>query len=185
MKKVYILITTIFLLLIILNRTYAIFYSETSNNTNIELAKFDIKLDNTFLSSSYNTTIPVRNITWQNNHAKSNVVAPGSVGEAILVVDASNVDVAFEFDIEVIDHIVDEEVTLTITELSIDDVVITRENNKYTGFFGLNDPAKTIKIKLEWENNEENNAIDSDIGLGISGLSNVDIRFKARQYVGE
>ena len=65
--------------------------------------------------------------------------------------------------------------------------IIKTDKNTYTGIFRLseikNNTKKNIKIYFKWENNDENNEIDSSFANGV--VSDIPISILASQYLGE
>ncbi len=183
MKKFLVLIPI--LLILILNKTYAIFYSRTNGNTDIALATWNIDLNDNTLTSVYNNEVLINNIIWENIHANQNTVAPGSRGHFNIIINPNDTDVAFRFDVSYIDKSIDISKTLTVTNMTLDGVNLNKTaNDTYTGVFNLNDSSKTLTVYLEWINDEENNDNDSNIGLG-SEMEETVFNFKATQYYGD
>lgn len=180
--KIVLVLSTILLLFMILNKTYAIFYSETKIALQSSLAGFNIIIND--LEAKNSTFFSFDDITWINPHANSNKIAPGSIGTIDLVINAENVDVAFDFEINFIDHLVDSSKLLTLVSVKIDNQVVTPIDNKIVIPFGLNDLSKVITLDLEWVNDEENNEYDSMVGQGLEAES-IGIIYKASQIIGE
>ena len=184
MKKYLILVIIIFFGLII-NETYAIFYSNISKNTKLPIAKWNITLNDENITNTYTNIIDIKNIIWENEYANEKKVAPGSKGSFDIEIDSNDTEVSFLFEISYIDHTIDENKILTVTNIRYDGSdLIKISDNKYICIFPINSNYKTISVDLEWINNENNNEIDSSIGFN-GEMQTVEFIFKASQYYGQ
>lgn len=154
------------------------------------LAKWNITLNNTLITQTMTDTIALGNISWTNDHANPEKVAPGSKGIVDLVINPQDTQVSFRYDITFTDHNVDPDILLTITNMSANgnDLIHTAPNT-YTGIFPLSDiedhQTKTITINIEWINDELNNETDTQVGSGEITGELIGITFVAKQYRGE
>ena len=174
MKNIKLLITILalsFFLFFFSARTYSSLSSTTSRNTTAELAKWNILINNTNISSTYTETVSVNNIDWESDHAINYNAAPGSTGVIHLTIDPTDTQVAIRFDLTVIDHTVDETKLLTIESMTLDGKeLVQTAPNTYTGVFTLDDieahQTSEITIEATWINDEANNENDSKIAQG-------------------
>ena len=189
MKKSVKLIIVILSFIIIFSfgkKTYSSLYYKTNGNTDIAIAKFKIKVNNQDIKE--NNQIDISNIVFDNAHANSNTVAPGSSGVLDLLIDPSESEVSVKYTISVIDHNTDSNKILTVEKVTINDIETTINNNQITGIFSLNEiknsVKKDIKIYVKWVNNEDNNIIDSKIGQGEINSDFLSVKLNAEQYKG-
>lgn len=171
-------------------RTYSSLLSKTSGNTTAQLAKWNILINNTNISSTYTETVSINDIKWESDHAIEYNAAPGSTGIIKLVVDPTDTQVAIRFDLTVIDHTVDEMKLLTINKMTLGGKELVKTApNTYTGVFTLEDiethQTSEITIEATWINEEENNENDSKIAQGEIEPQYLGLDFKAIQYHGE
>ena len=193
MKNIKLLITILalsFFLFFFSARTYSSLSSTTSGNTSAELAKWNILINNTNISSTYTETVSVNNIDWESDHAINYNAAPGSTGVIHLTIDPTDTQVAIRFDLTVIDHTVDETKLLTIESMTLDGKeLVQTAPNTYTGVFTLDDieahQTSEITIEATWVNDEANNENDSKIAQGELEPDYLGLDFKAIQYHGE
>lgn len=193
MKNIKLLITILalsFFLFFFSARTYSSLSSTTSGNTTAELAKWNILINNTNISSTYTETVSVNNIDWESDYAINYNAAPGSTGVIHLTIDPTDTQVAIRFDLTVIDHTVDETKLLTIESMTLDGKeLVQTAPNTYTGVFTLDDieahQTSEITIEATWINDEANNENDSKIAQGELEPDYLGLDFQAIQYHGE
>ena len=190
MKRLIIIFALSFFVFIFSARTYSSLSSTTSGDTVAELAKWNILINNTNISSTYNETVSINNIEWESDHAINYNAAPGSTGVIHLLIDPTDTQVAIRFDLTVIDHTVDETKVLTIESMALNGTELVKTSpNTYTGVFTLEDIAahqtSEITIEAAWINDEANNETDSKIAQGEIEPDYLGLDFQAIQYHGE
>ena len=166
--------------------TYTSYESNVDSKIVPNIAKWDIYINDNLVTTSDTKTISIRDIIWENSHAKENMVAPGSKGHLDITIDPKDTDVAIQYEIEIIDKKVDENKILTITNIDIHDYELTNiKENTYSGIISLDDIKNnktiTISLDIEWINDDEINDLDKN----IKSLDDyIVINFNATQYRG-
>lgn len=171
-------------------KTYTAFESEVIGDASVEVATWNILINEKNLNEFIEQDLLVDNITWDTNHTREGKVSPGSVGVMKLVIDPSTTEVAIRYDITYEDREFSDEYLLHILSIAVDnDELIRTGENTYTGIFSLDDinnkKKKEILISLMWENDENQNVNDTMIGTGIKQPSYAKLHFRASQYQGE
>lgn len=167
--------------------TYALFESNKDYNANSNLAKWIIDINDITIPSV--NTFTIENISYdESEYVKENKIAPGICGYFDIEILASDIEVSLRYDIEIDKTIVEG------TSFYIDKIeeinknkLILSDKNVYTGTILLSDEDKNnlIRINICWQNNEENNEIDSTIGTSSDNQLNIPIKIKLLQYLNE
>lgn len=196
MKKNYKKLVSILIIIIIVvvcfiylysKGTYTIYESQVGGDINPNIAKWNIMVNDTIITTKEITAVDISNINWITDHVAPNKAAPGSRGILDINVDPLDTDVSIRYDIEIIDKTVDSEKILTVN--SVTDTLnklVRTDVNTYTGIITLDDinsgNINNIKLDIEWVDNGEE--IDFDVENAIK-RDYLIINFKAVQYNGE
>lgn len=189
--KIIIVLIAVLILIFIVSKTLSLLQTNVTGAAEMPLAKWNILINGTELTSTSTADIRVNNIEWdENSHTSSGVVAPGSAGKVYLEINPTNTGVAFTYSITYIDKIINDEYVLTITDIKDGDgSLIKTAPQSYTGLFTLEEirsrENKTVEIDVEWINNESNNQSDTLIGTQSSNPNFIHLEMEAVQYNGE
>lgn len=193
MKKFYICLALIlvFLTIVIILKTYALFESETGLDVQSNVGKWIILVNNTDITGGSNAKFSVDEIIWNpNDDVKSGRIAPGVSGYFDIVIDPTDTDVSVRYDI---DFDFSEFENTNIVVSSIEEVnnrtIVKTGPNKYTGVIPLSDikngVTNTIRVNIKWDNNEDNNEYDSEIGTVSGNVKSIPVFVNVSQYLGE
>ena len=193
MKKVYVCFALILLVLtvFIILDTYGLFESKTSLNVQSNVGKWVILVNDTDITSGANTKFFVDEIIWNpSDNVKSGKLAPGVSGYFDIVIDPTDTDVSVRYDIN-FDFSEFENTNIVVT--SIEEInnktIVKTGTNKYTGVIPLseikNGVIKPIRVKVKWDNNEDNNEYDSSLGAVPNNVKNIPVFINVSQYLGE
>lgn len=165
--------------------TYTSYESEISANADIAVAKWDVRVNNTVITSGEEVDIDISNIDWYTNHVIEGKAAPGSRGIANIVIDPGSTGVAFNYEFSIIDRNVDSNCLLTVNSVNSDDITFSKKDaTTYSGFFSVDDiskgTVKTVSLDVEWKNDDNINDFDY-IDKGGSFLI---LDFAVSQYKG-
>ena len=189
--KIIIVLIAVLILIFIVSKTLSLLQTNITGAAEMPLAKWNILINGTELTSTSTADIRVNNIEWdENSHTSSGVVAPGSTGKVYLEINPTNTGVAFTYTISFVDKIINDEYVLTITDIKDGDgSLIKTAPQSYTGLFTLEEirsrENKTVEIDVEWINNESNNQSDTLIGTQSSNPNFIHLEMEAVQYNGE
>lgn len=187
MKRGFIILGCIlFLLMFGIGKTFGLFESNKDFTSSMNIAKFNLLVNNDNIIDK--KTFTINSITIQENkNVLEGKIAPGVCGYFTLELsgNSSDVDILYNISIDT-EEIANENIILENVTCNDEDIIKT-DKNTYTGIFRLseikNNTKKNIKIYFKWENNDENNEIDSSFANGV--VSDIPISILASQYLGE
>ncbi len=168
-KKIALLLSCVVLLVgcYFIQDTLAKYRKKIDANTNLTLASWNIKVNDESILNKTELTQEITPTFPSNEYVKENVLAPGSKGYFDIVIDPTETDVSFQY---VISTMISED--SAIKDLIIDSYIInpSEENNEVieynpdTGITGEilhNSESTTIRIFIEW-NDDESNIMDNE-----------------------
>lgn len=190
MKKLLIAICFIFVCLTIveLSLSFGVFESKLDGDATLNVAKWHIYVNDTDINGKDNTFY-IDNITYTNNDGVSaDKFAPGVTGEFILVIDPTDTEVAFKYNIS-FDTATNlyEQIKIDNIE-AINDTEVTVENGVYSRIVSLDDIANKkqdmLKVTFSWINDDIYNESDSALGLNKGSSFEIPINITFEQYIG-
>ena len=189
-KKLLYLIFSIFALLTVYEiiNTYGLLETKNKMSVNPSIAKWNVLINGTDIKTGENFTINSVNLSDSVN-VLNGKIAPGAFGYFDIEIDPTNTDtsiiysITFDFSLLSNSFIIDkiEETTsgnLIRTGSSTYSKVITLDEIKENA-------KNNVRVYIKWENNEENNEIDSQIGLTKDNYINIPVSISAMQYLGD
>lgn len=188
-KKYIMLILTffsIFITLCMINETYAKYVSVATSTTTTSIARWKILINNDDVTLGSTSSTLITPVFPGSNDISSGVLAPNAEGYFELALDASNVDVSFQYTITINANVNSPVTELVATRYSIgnDPPVDFGESKTLTGIIRLNDANKTrnIKVYVKWDDslNLMTNAQDTDTTVG-SQVGMLDVSISAVQ----
>lgn len=189
-KRIFIVLIIIscFSLCIFTNKTYTSYESAVDNEVAVDVADWKIEIDGQDIAKT-TRDISLNNIEWENTHASSTTAAPGSKGIIKIKIDPTSTQVAIKYNITYIDHNLDPECILTVTNIYLEEEELEKiSDNTYSGLITMDQikegTIKTLVIHVEWINDENNNESDTQIGLKEKDPNYLKLEFDASQYTG-
>lgn len=182
-KKLYVLgLAFLIITFITIKGTYALFETNATADTDFQVGKWVIKLNNKDIS--FEKLITLDDFVYINSeHTEDGYFAPGSRAEFELNMDVSLSDVSVEYEIEIDDSAL---VSYPNIHFKIYDVDTDEEmlSNNASGVIHLDDEnkVKKIKIVLEWVDLEEYDESDTSL---IGETLAFDARVNFKQYIEE
>lgn len=202
MKKTRKILSVVFIIMliitiIVINRTYALFESNVDFSINMDIAKWNIAVNDTAVMSNTVETFLIKNLTLQpNSKVVDGKVAPGSQGTFEVEIDFKDTDVSVQCEI-VLDsqRIADSGVSFSGFTVDDNDITVTHNSDTNHSMIiplskikheGSTDSYKiTMQIAFEWTNDESRNKEDTLMGTSATRLKmDVPISIKFMQYVG-
>ena len=172
--------------------TYSLYESATANPATSDIAKWNIKVNNSMVTSlsSNESEINIGSINWQNNgHVRPGKAAPGSVGSFEIEIDPTDTQVSFIYELELeIEDLDNEEFMIqSVTETNGHTIVRTGDKT-YSGIATLaeinNNQKYNIEVNIVWNNNESNNDKDYELGIKADTGVNIPVIINLKQYHG-
>lgn len=207
--KIRLLLFVLFLSLFLVaaKSTYARYATSTTGEANLNMAQWQISVNNQNITENYNTQLSFTPVIEENENVKSGTVAPGSTGYFDIQINPEKVDVSFSYNIMLQlpeDSVVSD---LKITHYAIipsgqDDNSIQKipytgssiENvlkyNNQTSNFKFS--PFTVRVYFEWYDGQDNlmdDAADTEVSQKVNNSEDVDFNILAslsfKQYNGE
>lgn len=194
-KKKLVLVLGLISLLVTLNMidtTYGKYLSKTASTTKMNVARWDIKVNNEHIKNSQDLEAEITPEYLENEYVAANTIAPGSVGYFDIEIDPSDTDVSFDYQI-----IIAKATQNPITDLKLLKYYINDENNMVenvssntitSSILQTNKQIHRIRIYVIWEDSTNNETLDndqdSDIGHNaedVSGDINISMRFTQKK----
>lgn len=183
--KIVVACLSLFLLINIVQDTYAKYNTEALGDANLNISRWQIRVNNQDIISDSFLTNVITPVLISNPHVKSGTMAPLSQGYFDLVLNYANVDVSFEYeisseiselssvtDLKVTGYSENGGTTVPVTgDLSLTDIILLNETVR----------NKTLRVYITWEDSIDETMDNSDdtmasINLGKAILS-VNVRF--------
>jgi len=193
-KKTLILLSLIMSIITIyqIANVYAVFYSEATGTMKKDLAKWNIVVNGTDISSGITDTFVIDKFNVEGNiNVIDGKIAPGMLGNFQICIEPKDTQVSVRYDILIDDsNISGSSITLTsVEETNTNNTIIRTGENTYTGLIHLSNITSSyqnnIKITFKWENDEINNEQDTKLGMIINSKIPIPISVKISQYLGE
>lgn len=181
------------ILFITLFYSYSLFETDKQITVSSDLAKWNIKVNNTMITrnTSSANTFNLGSITWNSGgHVRSGKAAPGSTGTIEIEIDPTDTQVSFAYEITIDTSVLEnDEFNITsVREVNGNEFIRTGENT-YTGIARLANNTSgqkyNIEINITWNNNEDNNKSDYELGKKAEIEVNLPISINITQYTGE
>ena len=159
-------------LLYLFQASYAKYKRQINANASARVASWNIKVNNETINNKSVLTNEITPVITSDTYVKEGVIAPGSKGYFDLTINASEVDVDFNYEIS---FGVKEEtplLDLVVTEYEMNGTKITYdEENGITGEIQKNTGNTSIRVYFEWDDsatNQMNNKDDTDYAINSS-----------------
>ncbi|MBR1385917.1 MAG: hypothetical protein IJ568_03705 [Bacilli bacterium] len=187
-KYTWVLLPLFFLLAFSLTKTFSLFESEKVNTSSIDIAKWQVEVNGTDISGS-TTEFTVNEIHWNSSsNVKSGKIAPGIDGYFDIIIDPNETETSIRYDVTFDFSALDEDQfqITEIKELNNKEIVRTGEFT-YSNIISLdeinNDETNTLRVYLEWVNDEANNDKDSELGnFNNHNSINIPVEVEITQY---
>ncbi len=180
---VFILFVTIYEISI----SFSLFESAKDIVVNNDIGRWQIMVNDDLINDK--TTFEVTNVKVSNDeNVRENHFAPGTLGYFDIVINPSDTDVSIYYEIVCrTDMISNSQISLTKIE-NIDSDLTMIAPYTYAGVIPLedidNNKTTTIRFYVSWENNENNNEVDSLYGSN-SAKFEIPMELIFKQYTGE
>lgn len=168
--------------------TYGLFESNKTQVVDSPIAKWNILINETNINESINFNIDNFQID-ENTTVKSGKIAPGTTGYFDIVIDPSDTEVSFRYDLTIDNSELSSSFTIEQIEETNGFTIIRTSVNTYSNIITLadikNGVKNNIRVHIKWQNNEENNDSDTEIGLNKEYFLNIPITINVSQYFNE
>lgn len=168
--------------------TYGLFESNKTKIVDNPIAKWNILINETDINQ--NKKIIINNFQVdESSTVKSGKIAPGTTGYFDIEINPTNTEVSIRYDITFdYSKLSNSFIIEKIEETNGFDIIRTEENT-YSNIITLADIEKGVKnnirVHLRWQDNEENNKSDTEIGLNKDYFLNIPVIINVSQYLNE
>lgn len=213
--RILILIVIIILLVLIVTSTYSKYSNFSAGTIKEIVGIWRVKIngkDITFDEHGNTPTFSIENFTWDWENVP-NVeppkVAPGMSGFFFLEIDPTDSQVSMEYTITIDDTdiiytnsagevISTETMNFEVTGISVEGKVLELNRNENGHIVASNVKKLSeiqsededvrlddVKVEITWENDDENNEIDSKLGTVLDGKITLPVNVRVTQWTGE
>lgn len=178
----------IFVTIYEITNTYGLFESNINMNADSKLATWNILINDTNIGKS--ETFNIDNfISEEDRTVASGKIAPGTSGYFNININPSTTQVSIRYDLTFDFSKLDNLFTITKVEEKNGYNLIKTGPNTYSNVITLNEikenKTNNIRVHIKWNNNEENNDKDTEIGLTENNTLNIPVSITVLQYSGE
>ncbi len=171
--------------------TYAKYTTNANGNAELQIARWKIIINDQDVEQNSNLTSSITPVFEGTNDIAANVIAPTAEGYFDLLIDASNTDVSFDYEITTSDNENSSVSDIILSAYSLNDgakqEIETEDGQlKLTGTVNRTDQNKSFKIRvfLEWNDDIDNGATmdnqadtSTTIDTNNKALVNVNVKF--------
>lgn len=181
-------IALVFVTIYIIRDTYGLFESKNVMTMENNLAKWQVLINGTNVTSNKKFVVDTINVTNSDN-VKEGKIAPGCEGYFDIVINPTDTDVSIVYNITFDFSKISNSFTFyKIEEIASGNLIRTGENT-YSKVISLEEIKKgvtnTIRVYVKWENIEDNNDYDSEIGIAKDSSINIPVEVEVSQYFNE
>lgn len=194
MKRILIILSLLMLIITIINinSTYSKYYTEVTGEYAREIGKWVIKINEQEIYSEdgQKVTFTIEPELIEKENVKAGKIAPGTEIYADVDINPSGTDVAIKYEVKLNEEqLQDMPIGLTVQKQTEGNELIQTGTNTYTGIIPLEDVTggkiETIRLNLEWINDELKNESDTEIGTIYENSVGIPIEVTVTQYLGE
>ncbi len=166
---------------------YSLFESNRENTTDLNIANWKVKVNEDVISGS-STTFTVDNVVWSSStNVLAGKAAPGLSGYFDIEIDPNHSDTSIRYDVTFDFSNLDSEQFVIDRIVEIDNKPIVRtDENTYSNIITLaeinSNQTNTIRVYLDWINNENNNEKDSNLGKVHNNVINIPVDVTITQH---
>ena len=179
-----------YMVISVIQNSYALFETDGIAIVEQDLAKWVITVNDVGVTST-TKKFEVTNFKYTTNeYINENKLAPGGSCYFDIVIDAKDTNVSVKYTINLDFSIIKnyEFIESEVIDLTNGDVIKT-DKDQYTGVLDLEEikegQTKTLRVKLTWNNDENNNENDSELGLDENANISIPVSINLTQYTSE
>ena len=177
-KRILVFILFCLVFIFLFQEAYAKYRKYATVKVDNTVAKWNIKINNETIGNKTTLTNHITPTITSSNYVKDNVLAPGSTGYFDIVIDATDADVSFTYDINISKYDMYTINDLNIYAYSVNDFSTTTSvtDGNVSGTIQHNTATTTIRIYFNWLDDGTdtmNNQTDTTVAVG--GTANADV----------
>ena len=178
----------IFISIYELKNTYGLFESKKEIDIDKSVAKWNIYINDNNLNTT--ETFTIDNFTFQETDTVAkDKIAPGILGWFDILIDARDTQVSIIYEITFDFTSLPSNITVEkIEEINGREIIKTGPNT-YSNYITLDDinnnVKDTIRVYIKWNNDEENNENDTNIGIIKNNSIKIPVSITVSQYLND
>ena len=139
-----------------MQETYAKYSTSNNATSNMSIARWRILVNNFDIRNDLSASTVIQPVFSGNNNISDGYIAPTANGYFDILIDATETDVSFNYQISLNQNSDNEVIDLAITGYSINNGATQTYNNNITGSINKNDVNKTMQIRVfvTWNDGE-------------------------------
>ncbi len=174
--KIILAIIALFTCIFQINQTYAKYLEKKEGDTNFDVAKWKITVNNKDITEAATMTSLITPIYIKNDNVADDVIAPGSEGYFDLDIDGSETEVSFKYNISIAtsENSTVSDLQITKYQINNDSPITTDGTSEVTNTVNYNETNKEISIRVyfKWlDGDGENMNNEDDTNASLSGDS--------------
>ena len=157
--------------------SYAKYLKTVNGRVGVSLARWQILVNNEDISKKTTLSNNIEAVLPGNEYINSGILAPGATGYFDLIIDPSNVDVAFKYDISITNNNAYSDIKVSGYEINPGNnpnPINFQSGNTITNIVPIGSSTFTIRVYIEWydeSDNDMNNSTDTDLVLDNVSLT--------------
>jgi len=181
-------VIVLFLTAYTISDSFSLFESQKDTIVNNDVGSWRIKVNDNLINEETGFTINNVQVEGDSN-TREDYFAPGTEGYFDVIIDPNDTEVSIYYELVCrSDLILNPQITLTRIEKLVQDDLVLVAPMTYAGVIPLSDiengATVTIRFYVTWENNDNNNEIDSLYG-SLSEEFQIPMTITFKQYMGE
>lgn len=171
--------------------TYSKYADEAVGTLESNVAKWNIKLNNTDVTDGNTYNFVIDNFTINGNqNVASGKIAPGMSGYFEINIDPSDTDVSVKYEITINpENFEDSNIHIENVYETGNNTLIKTGEYSYTGVILLediqNNITNTIRIEVEWDSISVEDESDYEYALSLDNVLELPVSVNIKQYTGE
>lgn len=171
-----------------ISNTYAVFQSDNELYVESSVARWNIYVNSKHVRT-YNSFLVDNFVVLENSKVADGKIAPGTSGYFDIVIDPSDTQVAFRYDLTFDFTNLDSNFVIEKIEEVNGDMVVRTGENTYSNIISLDDiennVTNNIRVYIKWNNLEDENENDSLIGMVKDNTIKIPVVVMVTQYFDE
>ena len=188
MRKILFFVVLVFLCITILeiNNSYGLFETNNTITVDSNIAKWQVKVNNSNITDPVSFIVD-NYVVESDSMVKEGLIAPGMTAYFDIEIDPNDTDVSVRYDLTLnTEELENDRIQITNVEEINHHTIVLTDVSTYTGIIPITDSeVHTIRVYVEWINDESNNEIDSLYGLDADSEVEIPITINFSQYLNE
>ena len=174
--KIILALLALFTCIFKINQTYAKYLESKDGNTDFNIAKWKITVNNKDITQAATMTSIITPVYLENENIAQGVIAPGSEGYFDLDIDGTETEVSFRYNISITSskNSIVNDLQITKYQINNDTPITTNGTSEISNTINYNETNKTVSIRVyfKWiDGDGESMDNETDTNASLSGDS--------------